>query len=82
MSSEKNKLPIISNHSLFPELMWMSNSRISARFKGKQDKVTFTRRNVSQLIVFELGRCSQDFITDFTRKDCLFKVLIQINILI
>ena len=60
----------------------------------KQEKVTFTPRNVVILsIVYELDTWSRDLSTDFTLNDCLFgtvkltqivsiKMLIQINIVI
>ena len=50
--------------------------KIKVEFKGsfvKQDKVTFTPRNVVNVfIVYELQRWSKDINADFTLKDCFF----------
>ena len=69
----------------------MDNSRIRVEFKGsylKQDKVTFTPRNIINLyIAYELDTWSQDLNADFTLKDCLellslLQIQIQMNTLI
>ena len=69
----KITLPFTGNKSLFPNPVWMNNSRIRLQFKGscsQQDKVTFTLNNtVNVFIVYELDRWSND---DFILKDCLF----------
>ena len=58
MSDEKIKPSIIPNTSLSP----------------KQDKVTFTPRNIVTLfIVYELNTRSKDLNADFTLQDCLFE---------
>ena len=92
MSNEKISLDFTENHSLSSILIWLHNSRIRERIKKsclKQDKVTFTPKDlVNLLIVYELDRWSQDLKDSFTLKDCLFGAvklttkLIQINILI
>ena len=38
----------------------------------KQDKATFTHRNMVNLFVYELDTWSQDLSVHFTRKYCLF----------
>ena len=53
----------------------MNYSRIRAEFKGsclKQDKVTFTARNMVSLFIFyEVDTPSQDLNANFALKDCL-----------
>ena len=53
----------------------MNYSTISAEFKGsclKQDKVTFTARNVVSLFIFyQVDTLSRDLNADFALKDCL-----------
>ena len=54
LSKEKINPPYTSNKSLCPKIIWMNNSRIRVRFKGsylKQDKVTFTPRNLVNLFI-------------------------------
>ena len=57
-------------------MRWINNSRIRVGFKGiclKQDKITFTPKNVVNLfIVYEIDRSSQDLHAVFTQKNCLF----------
>ena len=56
ISNEKIKPPITANHR------WMNDSRIRGEFQGsylKQDKLTFTPRNVVNLfIVYKLDTWS------------------------
>ena len=74
--NEKIKPPITANNSLSPKLSWMNNSKVTVEFKRsclKQDKVTFTPRNVVNLsTVYELDAWSKELNIDFTLKDCLF----------
>ena len=77
LPNETIRLPVTENHSFSPKIVSVNNSRIRVRFKGtclKQDKVTFTPRNVINLffIVYKLNRWSQDLNADFTLKVCLF----------
>ena len=78
MSNEKIKTLITADHSLSPKLRWMNDSSIKVEVKVsclKQDKLTFTPRNIVDLvIVYELDRWSQDLSIDFTLKDCLFEL--------
>ena len=57
MKNDKIKAPTTANKSLSPKLKWL-NSKIRVEFKGsclKEDKITFTLRNVVNLfIVYEL----------------------------
>ena len=75
MSDEKIKPPYTTSKCLFPKLVWY-NSGIKLKFKGsclKQDKATFTPKNVVNLfVVFELDTWSQDLSTDFTLNNYLF----------
>ena len=77
MSNERIRTPVTANRSLSPKLRWMNNSIIRLNFKGsclKQEKLTFTPRNVVNLFtVYELDRWSQDINADFTLKDCSFE---------
>ena len=78
LSNEKEP-PITANHDLSTKLRRMNNSRIRKEFKGiclKQDKVTFTPRNVVNLfIVYELDTCSQDLNIDFIQKIVYLELL-------
>ena len=75
MSDEKIKPPYTTSKCLSPKLVWY-NSGIKLKFKGsclKQDKATFTPKNVvNLLVVFELDTWSQDLSTDFTLNNYLF----------
>ena len=59
-----------------PKLVWY-NSIIKSKFRGsslKQDKATFTSKNVINLfVVYELDIWSKDLCPDFTLKNCLFE---------
>ena len=74
--NEKIKPPITANHNLSPKLIWMNNSKIRVRFRGsclKQDKITFTPRNVVHLfIVYESDVWQRNLNTVSTLKDCVF----------
>ena len=76
MSKEKIRPLFTANHSLFPKLVWMDNSRKRVEIREsclKQEKITFTPNSVVNLfIVYELDRWSEDLNADFTLKDCLF----------
>ena len=76
LSNEKIKSPITANHSFSPKLRWMHNSRTRIEFKGsciKQDKITFTQRNIVNLFIFcEIDVSSRELNVAFTLKDCLF----------
>ena len=53
-SNEKFKPFVTANNSLSPKVRCINNSRISVEFKGtclKQDKITFTTRNVVNLFI-------------------------------
>ena len=74
LSNEKIMTPHTTNKSLSIKLVWY-NSRIKLKFGGsclKQDKATFTPKNVVSLFVYELDTWSRDLNTDFTLKNCLF----------
>ena len=79
LSNKKIRSPITANYIFSPEFVWMNNSRIKVRLKRrclKQDKVTFTSRNVVTLfILYELDTWLQDLNADFTLKECLFEVV-------
>ena len=76
MSNEKINPLNTTNNSLSPKLRWLNNSKRKKEFKVsclKQDKLSFTLRNVVNLfIVYVLDTWSQDLNTDFILKDCLF----------
>ena len=76
MSNKTIKPPFRTNHSLSSKLVWLNNSIIRLRFKKsclKQDKVTFTPKNIVNLFfLYELDIWSQDLNADITLKDCLF----------
>ena len=58
LSNEEIKLSFTANNYHSPKLRWINNWKIRAEFKEsflKQDKITFTPRNVVNLfIVYEL----------------------------
>ena len=53
LSEESIKAPITPVNNVAPKLKWIHDSKIAVEFKGsclKQDKATFTKRNVVDLI--------------------------------
>ena len=76
MSNEKINPLNTTNNSLSPKLRWLNNSKRKKEFKVsclKQDKLSFTLRNVVNLfIIYVLDTWSQDLNADFILKDCLF----------
>ena len=51
---KKLYLLLLANKSLSPKLVWVNSSRTILEFKGrwfKQDKVTFTPNNVTNLFI-------------------------------
>ena len=76
MSDEIIKSPTSPGNILTPKLKWVNNSKIAEEFKRsclKQDKTTFTYRNVvNWFIVYELDTWCRDLNTKFTVGDYLF----------
>ena len=73
LSGESNTPFTGLGNSVAPELKQIHNSKITVEFKGnslKQDKATFTRRNMANLfIAYELDTWSRDLSTKFTLGD-------------
>ena len=71
MSKESITSPATSDNSYTPKLIFIHNS-ISVTLEGiKQDKVSFTHRNVVNVfIVYGLDTRWVDLNIDFTWKDC------------
>ena len=77
-SNEKIKPPATANNSPSLKMKWY-NSKIRVELKGsclKQDKVTFTPKNVVNLsIACELDTWSENLKADFILKDYLWNLL-------
>ena len=71
--------PTTPGDCLPTKLKWIYNPKISVEFNDscfKQDKATFTHRNIGNLFfVYELNTWSKNSNTDFTLGDCLFGVV-------
>ena len=59
-------------------LNYFNNAKIREKLDDsclKQDKVSFTRRNVIKFSIYEINIWSCDLNLDFTLKDCLFEAV-------
>ena len=79
MSNEKTEPLFTANKSLSTKLVWMNNSKIRLRFRGRclrQEFATFIPNSLVNLFtVYELDKWSLDLNAKFTLKDCLFGAL-------
>ena len=81
MSEESIKTPSTSNNSLTPKSKFINNTKIAVEFKGsclKQDKGTFTHRNMLNFFLFGLDKYGYngwgvDLVLDFSLSNELGK---------